>query len=317
MRGRPAKEGTPGDRILMALALAAALVTIVVLVAMTIKITNGSKLSFETFGLGFITDPTWDPTSGNGGDGTFGAGVMVYGTLVSSLFALVVALPVGIAIGFYLAELAPAAVAKVIGPLVEMLAAIPSVIVGFWGLIVFAPLLAEHIEPFLHDHFGFIPLFGEPQSSGISLFTACMILSIMILPITASISRDLFLTVPRDMKDGAEALGATHWEVFRGVDMPATSAGIASAALLALGRALGEAIAVAQVVGGAQAVHASLFLPGDTLASRIASQFPSALSDLQVSSLYYLGAILLVIGITSNMAAVWISRHFDYERKAA
>lgn len=317
MRGRLAKFGSPGDRILIGLAVAAALLTIVVLVAVTVKIVNGSKLSFDTFGLGFITDPTWDPTSGNGGDGTFGAGVMVYGTLVSSFFALAVALPVGVAIGFYLSELAPAGVAKVVGPLVEMLAAIPSVIIGFWGLIVFAPLLAEHIEPFLHDHFGFIPLFGEPQASGISLFTACMILSIMILPITASISRDLFLTVPLEMKDGAEALGATHWEVFRGVGLPAAAAGIASAALLALGRALGEAIAVAQVVGGAQAVHASLFLPGDTLASRIASQFPTALSNLQVSSLYYLGAILLVIGVASNTTAVWIARRFDYDRKAA
>ncbi|MBJ7347122.1 MAG: phosphate ABC transporter permease subunit PstC [Thermoleophilaceae bacterium] len=317
IRGRLANKSTAGDRILMGLALAAAALTIIVLVAVTYKIVTGSKLSFDTFGLGFITDSTWDPTTGNGGKGTYGAWVMIYGTLVSSFFALAVALPVGVAIGLFLADLAPAGVAKVVGPLVEMLAAIPSVIVGFWGVIVFAPVIAQHIEPFLHDHFGFIPLFGEPQASGISLFTACLILSIMILPIIASISRDLFLTVPREMKDGAEALGATNWEVVRGVSLPATAAGTASAALLALGRALGEAIAVAQVVGGASVVHSSLFLPGDTLASRIASQFPSAQSNLQLSSLYYLGAILLVIGVASNLAAAWIANRFDYEKRAA
>lgn len=302
---------------LKGLALAAALLTAVTLTALTYRILSGSKLSFDTFGLGFITDPTWDPTGGKHGEGIFGAWVMVYGTLVSAAVALAIALPVGIAIGLYLSELARPSVANVIGPLVEMLAAIPSVIVGFWGLIVFAPIVSKHIEPFLHDHFGFIPLFGEPQTTGISLFTASLILAIMILPIIASLSRDLFKTVPQEMKDGAEALGATHWEVVRGVDLPACSAGVAAAALLALGRALGEAIAVAQVVGGGQKVITSLFAPGDTLASRIASQFPSALSDLQVSSLYYLGAILLVIGLAANLASVWIARRFDYEKRAA
>lgn len=317
MRGWLSSKGSAGDNALRGLALAAAVLTVITLIALGAQIVKGSRLSFDTFGLGFITDTTWDPTNGNGGKGTFGAGVMLYGTLVSSFFALAVALPVGVAIGLYLAELARPSVARVTGPLVEMLAAVPSVVVGFWGLIVVAPFLSKHVEPFLHEHLGFIPLFGEPQASGISLFTACVLLSIMILPIVASISRDLFLTVPAEMKDGAEALGATHWEVVRGVNLPATAAGIASAALLALGRAIGEAIAVAQVVGGGQQIAASLFMPGDTLASRIASQFPSAISNLQVSSLYYLGAILLVIGVASNLAAVWIARHFDYERRAA
>jgi phosphate transport system permease protein len=317
MRGTLKTKGSRGDKILRGLALFAALLTIVTLVALAYQVIKGSTLSFQTFGLSFITDTLWNPTGGNGGKGTFGAWVMVYGTLVSSFFALLIALPVGIAIGLYLSELAAPSVARVVGPLVEMLAAVPSVVVGFWGLIVLAPVVSKHIEPFLHDHFGFIPLFGEPQTTGLSLFTACLILSIMILPIIASISRDLFLTVPREMKDGAEALGATHWEVVRGVDLPACAAGIASAALLALGRALGEAIAVAQVVGGGTAVHTSLFLPGDTLASRLATQFPGAVSNLQVSSLYYLGVLLLVIGIGANLTAVWIARRFDYERRAA
>jgi phosphate transport system permease protein len=310
-------KGSRGDVILKGLALSAALLTIVTLVALGFQVVTGAKVSFQTFGLGFITDETWNPTNGNNGSGTFGAWVMIYGTLVSSLVALAVALPIGVAIGLYLAELARKSTARVVGPMVEMLAAVPSVVMGFWGLIVLAPFVSKNVEPFLHDHFGFIPLFGEPQTTGLSLFTASLILSIMILPIIASISRDLFLTVPHEMKDGAEALGATHWEVVRGVDLPACAAGIASAALLALGRALGEAIAVAQVVGGGQKVATSLFLPGDTLASRLATQFPGAVSDLQVSSLYYLGVILLVIGVGANLTAVWIARHFDYERKAA
>ncbi len=317
MRSRFSKTGSSGDRVLRAAATFAALLALVTLAAIGYQIVTGSKLAFDTFGLGFITDPTWDPTGGEDGKGLFGAWVMVYGTIVSSGVALALALPTGVAIGLYLAELARPSVSKVVGPLVEMLAAIPSVIVGFWGLIVFAPIVSKHVEPFLHDHFGFIPLFGEPQPSGISLFTASLLLAIMILPIIASLSRDLFKTVPQEVKDGAEALGATHWEVVRGVDLPSCAAGIASAALLALGRALGEAIAVAQVVGGGQKIATSLFQPGDTLASRIASQFPSALSDLQVSSLYYLGAILLVIGVTANLGAVWIARRFDYERRAA
>lgn len=314
MRGTLSTKGSVGDKVLRGLALSAALLTIVTLVALGFQVIKGASLSFSTFGLGFITDSTWSPTAGKG---EFGAWVMIYGTLVTSLSALAIALPIGVAIGLYLAELARRSVARVVSPMVEMLAAVPSVVVGFWGLIVLAPIVSKHIEPFLHDHFGFIPLFGEPQTTGLSLFTASLILSIMILPIVASISRDLFLTVPREMKDGAEALGATHWEVVRGVDLPACAAGIASAALLALGRALGEAIAVAQVVGGGQKVASSLFLPGDTLASRLATQFPGAVSNLQISSLFYLGVILLVIGIGANLTAVWIARRFDYERKAA
>ncbi|MBJ7354580.1 MAG: phosphate ABC transporter permease subunit PstC [Thermoleophilaceae bacterium] len=314
MRGTLSTKGSVGDKILRGLTLFAALLTIVTLVALGFQVIKGASLSFSTFGLGFITDSEWNPTAGKG---EFGAWVMIYGTLVTSLSALTIALPIGVAIGLYLAELARRSVSRVVSPMVEMLAAVPSVVVGFWGLIVLAPIVSKHIEPFLHDHFGFIPLFGEPQTTGLSLFTASLILSIMILPIVASISRDLFLTVPREMKDGAEALGATHWEVVRGVDLPACAAGIASAALLALGRALGEAIAVAQVIGGGQKVATSLFLPGDTLASRLATQFPGAVSNLQISSLFYLGVILLIIGVGANLTAVWIARRFDYERKAA
>jgi phosphate transport system permease protein len=318
MRLRRSKKGSLGDKLMLGLSLAAAVLAVVTLIALGYQVVSGAKLSFDTFGLGFITDTVWDPNAGTNKSGIFGGWVPLVGTLVTASIALIFALPVGVAIGLYLSELAPPSVARVIGPLVEMLAAVPSVIVGFWGLIVLAPWVAKDLEPFLHDTLGsFIPLFGPPQTNGLSVFTACLILSLMILPIIASLSRDLFLTVPREMKDGAEALGATHWEIVRGVDLPSCAAGIAAASLLALGRALGEAIAVAQVIGGGALVPHSLFLPGDTLAARLATQFPGVVSDLHKSSLFYLGVMLLVIGVAANLGAIWISRRFDVNRSMA
>jgi len=198
-----------------------------------------------------------------------------------------------------------------------MLAAIPSVILGFWGILLLAPFVQKHVEPFLHDTLGFIPLFGAPQTTGASIFTASLILTIMIIPIIASISRDLFLAVPRDVQDGASALGATRWEVVRGIVLPTTSSGVIAASLLGLGRALGEAIAVAQVIGAGEAIKTSLFETGDTIAARIANQFPGAITEMHKASLYYLAAILLVIGLVSNLCAQWIGRRFDYRRAAA
>ncbi|MGH2907600.1 MAG: phosphate ABC transporter permease subunit PstC [Solirubrobacterales bacterium] len=317
MAQKTRKKGSTGDKVMLALSLLAAVLAILALVGIGYQVVTGSKMAFNSFGLGFITDPVWNPNAGADKEGVYGAWVPLVGTLITASFALLIALPVGVVIGLYLSELAPGPVAKVVGPLVEMLAAVPSVVVGFWGLIVLAPWSAKHLEPFLHETLGFIPLFGEPQASGSSTFTACLILSLMILPIIGSLSRDLFLTVPREMKDGAEALGATHWEIVRGVDLPSCAAGIAAASLLALGRALGEAIAVAQVIGGGNAVQTSLFLPGDTLAARLASQFPGAVSDLHVSALFYLGVLLLVIGMAANLTAIWIANRFDVERKMA
>jgi phosphate transport system permease protein len=193
-----------------------------------------------------------------------------------------------------------------------MLAAIPSVILGFWGIIVLAPFTQAHVEPFLHDQLGFIPLFGPQESTGASLFTASLILTIMVIPIIASISRDLFQAVPPELQDGAAALGATRWEVVRGIILPSTASGVLAASLLGLGRALGEAIAVSQVVGAGSEIHADLFKTGDTLASRIANQFPGALTELHKASLFYCGVILLAIGLCSNLIAQWIGRRFGY-----
>lgn len=301
-----------GDGALFGACALAAAVAVGALVFSAYEVVDHASPAISKFGLGFVVNTEWLPNFG-----VFGAGVLLYGTLVSSFFALAIGAPIAISIGLYLSLLAPKGVRGLASPLVEMLAAIPSVILGFWGIVILAPFVQKHIEPFLHDTLGFIPLFGPPQTTGACIFTASLILTIMIIPIVASISRDLFLAVPREVQDGASALGATRWEVVRGVVLPATAPGVIAASLLGLGRALGEAIAVSQVIGAGEKIHGSLFETGDTLAARIANQFPGAITGMHKASLYYCAAILLVIGLASNLGAQWIGRRFDYRRMAA
>jgi phosphate transport system permease protein len=300
-----------GDGILYGLCAFAAILAVVVLGAIAYKVIDGASPAISKFGLGFIGDTTWEPNRD-----IFGAGTVLFGTLVSSGMALLIATPLGIAIGLYLALLTSSRIRTVVGPLVEMLAAIPSVILGFWGILVLAPFVKDHVEPWLHNNLGFVPIFGPPQTTGLSVFTAGLVLSIMILPIIASISRDLFLTVPKEVQDGATALGATRWEVIRGVVLPSAAPGVAAATFLGLGRALGEAIAVSQVIGAGSQIHSSLFQTGDTLAARIALQFSGAFSKLHFGALFYLALILLVIGVVCNLIAQWIGRRFDYASTA-
>jgi phosphate transport system permease protein len=291
--------------------MAAALACLLLVSAIVWKILELAGVSFDRFGLGFITGRSWDPVKH-----VFGALPFIYGTAVSSLVALLIATPLAIAIGLYLSELAPRGVRGVVGSLVELLAAIPSVVLGLWGILVLGPFLAHHVEPWLHRTLGFIPLFGDPQQTGQGLFTAAVILTIMIVPIVASISRELFLGVPTELEEGALALGATRWEMVRGVILPATRSGIAAALILGLGRAVGEAIAVTQVIGGGTRIGWSLFPPADTLASKIASSYQGAPSALEASSLLYLAAILLVLGLIANLIAQIIVRRFDPLRGA-
>jgi phosphate transport system permease protein len=300
-----------GDRVLLGLSLAASLLACLVIADVAYQLIDGARMSIGRFGLGFLTDTGWRPNFQQ-----YGALSLLYGTAVSSLMGLLIAMPVAVAIAIYLAMLAPRGVRDVIGALVEMLAAIPSVILGFWGILVLAPFLNRHVEPFLHKKVGFIPLFGEVPATGLSVFTAGLILAVMIIPIVTAVSRDLFLTVPRDLQDGAAALGATRWEVIRGVVLPSTASGIASAACLGLGRALGEAIAVTQVIGAGNEIRTSLFETGDTIASRIAGQFSNALDKLNTSSLFYLALLLLGISLATNLGAQWIARRFDVRRIA-
>jgi phosphate transport system permease protein len=301
-----------GDGLLRGLCLLASLLTCVVIVAIAWQVLHGARAAISREGLGFLVHSAWKPNFN-----VFGATTMLYGTAVSSLMALLLATPIGIAVGLYLSLLAPRGVRGVVGPLVEMLAAIPSVILGFWGIIVLGPFVRAHVEPWLHGTLGFLPIFGPPATNGASLFTAGLILTIMVVPIIASVSRDLFGTVPRELQDGAAALGATRWEVVRGVVLPSTASGVAAAACLGLGRALGEAIAVTQVIGAASSVHTSLFGTGETLASRIANQFQSPVSALHTSAMFYLAVLLLAIGLVANLLAQWIGRRFDVRRAIA
>lgn len=290
---------------LRGLCLGAACLAVLAILAIAHQVISGASPAISKFGLGFIGHTTWNPVTG-----VFGAGVALYGTAVTSAMALVLATPLAISIGLYLALMAPGPVRAVVGPLVEMLAAIPSVIMGFWGIIILAPWL-QGVDPHLHQGLGFLPIFGTATTTGTGLFTAGIILTIMILPIIASISRDLFLTVPRELQDGAAALGATRWEIIRGVVLPSTASGVASAAILGLGRALGEAIAVTEVLGAGNAIHASLLQNGDTLASKIASQFTANVSPLEIPAVFYLATILLVLAVLSNLSAHAIARRFD------
>jgi phosphate transport system permease protein len=301
-----------GDGLLRGLCTLAALLAVLVLAALAYEVFNGAGPAFSRFGLGFLVHTTWAPNFSK-----FGAGVLLFGTAVSSAVAILFAIPLGVAIALYLAMVAPGRVRSIVGPMVEMLAAIPSVILGFWGILVLAPVLPKHLEPILHSVLGFLPIFGSAQTTGASLFTAGLILTIMVLPIVASISRDLFLTVPQEMKDGAIALGSTRWEVVRGVVLPSTASGVMAASFLGLGRALGEAIAVAQVIGGGNRIFASLFTPSDTLASKIAIEASGTVNKLQTSALFYCGAILLVIGLIVNLAAQVITRRFEVHSAAA
>jgi phosphate transport system permease protein len=302
--------GRTGDRVLYALCAFAVLLVGLTLFGVIFQLISNANPSISKFGLHFLTNTTWKP---NKPFETFGAGAMIYGTVVSSLFALALATPLGVAIGLYLSMMARPGVRTVVGPLVEMLAAVPSVIMGFWGLYVLAPFMAKHIEPALHSTLGFIPLFGPAQTTGAGLFTAGVVLALMILPIIASLSRDLFLTVPAELTDGAAALGATRWEVIRGIVLPTTASGVAAATVLGLGRALGEAIAVTLVVGNLIKIQGSLFKPGATIASTIAGEFQYPESRLHVPSLFYLALVLVVMGLLASIAARMIAGRFDVQ----
>jgi phosphate transport system permease protein len=300
-----------GDTLFRGLALAASAGSVFLLGWIAYKILDLAWPSIQHFGLSFIWTEAWDPVTEQ-----FGALTFIYGTALTSLIALVIAVPISIGIALFLTEIAPKKLAAPIATMVELLAAIPSVVLGLWGILVFGPWIAEHLEPFLQDHFGFLPIFsGSPSQAGI--LPAALVLTIMIVPITSAICRELFLRVPRDLTDGALALGSTRWESIRGVTLTYAAPGISAAVLLGLGRAFGEAIAVTQVIGGGNSINVSWFAPGDTLASRIASQYQGATSQLQAGSILYLAAILMAISLVTNVAAQLIVRRFEKARRAA
>jgi phosphate transport system permease protein len=300
-----------GDGLLHGLTGAAALTALVVVGLLVYELVKQAWPAITEFGLGFVTSRAWDPVKLN-----FGALDFIYGTAFTSFLAVLLAAPLAIAIALFLSELAPRGVRGVIGTFVELLAAIPSVVIGLWGIFVLGPFLQDHVDPFLHATLGFLPFFkGTPHLTG--YLPAVIVLTIMILPITASVARELFLAVPKDVEEAALALGATRWEMIRGVVLPHTRGGLVAAVMLGLGRAVGEAIAVLQVIGDTLGIHVSLFANGDTIASRIAAQYQAAATNIHIASLVYLALILLVFSLVTNIAAQVIVRRFEFQRIGA
>jgi phosphate transport system permease protein len=253
----------------------------------------GSMPAIHEFGLGFLTSSDWDPVNDR-----FGALIPIIGTLVTSGIALLIAIPVSFGIAVFLTELSPRILRRPLGIAIELLAGIPSIIYGMWGLFVFAPLFADHIEPWLNKHVGTMPFIGPFFSGppmGIGLLTAGIILAIMVIPFIASVMRDVFDVVPAMLKESAYAVGATTWEVMWGVVLPYTKVGVAGGIMLGLGRALGETMAVTFVIGNAHELSKSLLKAGNSISSALANEFTEAVGDLYTSSLIELGLILFFI----------------------
>jgi phosphate transport system permease protein len=285
-----------GDPLLRGLSGLAAAVALAAIAGIVYEVVHLAGPAISEFGLGFVTTNDWNPVSKR-----FGAAPFLYGTAVTSFIAIVLATPLSIAISIYLTELAPRRVRRPVATLVDMLAAIPTVILGLWGILVLGPFMRDTIEPALKSVLGFLPIFGgDPSAFG--YLTAALILTIMATPIITSVTREVFETVPGDLKEASYALGATRWEMVRQVVLPYSRSGIVGATILGLGRAIGEAIAVAQVIGGASLINASLFHTGGTMAAQIASQFQNS-AGLQKASLAYLGLILLVFAVVVNVIA--------------
>src|SRR6476619_661163 len=299
-----------GDVVLTGLTGLAALIALVLIAAIVWRVAAGAWPAIKVFHLDFLWNNTWNPVTS-----TFGARDLIIGTLVTSFGAILLAAPLSIAIGLFLSELAPPSVRGPVGTLIEMLAAVPSVVVGLWGIYVLAPFDAQHVQPFLSSFLGWIPIFANGQEKIEStVFSAIIVLTIMIIPITSSICRELFLSVPAELEEGAIGLGATRWEMVRTVVVPAVRGGIVAAIILGLGRALGEAIAVTQVIGNFIPLKTSIVQPGDTLASRVAGQYQGAVTNRQISALIYLAAILLVITFIANVGAQRIVKRFEFQK---
>jgi phosphate transport system permease protein len=299
-----------GDILFKGVAVASALAATVLLGLIAWKIFDLAWPAMRHFGLSFVWTDAWDPVTKE-----FGALAFVYGTVVTSLIALVLATPLSIAIALFLTEIAPRRLAAPIATVVELLAAIPSVVLGLWGILVFGPWVRDHLEPWLQSVLGWAPVFsGTPNQAGI--LPAALVLTIMIVPITSAICRELFLRVPRELTDGALALGSTRWEAIRGVTFTYAAPGIAAAVLLGLGRAFGEAIAVNQTIGNQNAIPTSWFEPGNSLGSKIAAEYAGATSVEQASSILYLAAILMVISLAANVAAQLVVVRFERARRA-
>jgi phosphate transport system permease protein len=281
------------DAVFRALTRSAAIAVLVLLGGVMLALLVGAMLALETFGFNFVVSEAWNPVTDQ-----FGGIAPIYGTIVTSIIAMVIAVPIGLMIALFLTELCPPLLRRPIGVTIELLAGIPSIIYGIWGLFVFAPFLQQYVQPPLIAAFGGVPilsaLFAGPPY-GIGVLTAGLILAIMVLPFISSISRDVFDAVPPMLKEAAYGVGCTTWEVFRYVVVPYARVGVIGGVMLALGRALGETMAVTFVIGNAHRISASILAPGTTISATIANEFTEAVGDLYTSALIALGLILFVI----------------------
>ncbi|HVY79996.1 MAG TPA: phosphate ABC transporter permease subunit PstC [Steroidobacteraceae bacterium] len=281
------------ERIFRAATCVAAVLVLLLLGGVVVALVKGSWPALSHFKLEFLTREIWNPVTEQ-----FGALAAIYGTLVTSAIAMLLAVPVSFGVAIFLTELAPAWLRRPIGTAIELLAAVPSIIFGIWGLFVLSPLLQQHVQPWLIDHIGPLPLFGklfQGPPFGIGILTAGLVLAIMVLPFICAVMRDVFATVPDVLRESAYGLGATTWEVIWNIVVPHSRAGVLGGVMLGLGRALGETMAVTFVIGNAHRMHASLLAPGTTISASIANEFTEAVGDLYTSSLVALGVLLFVI----------------------
>ena len=286
-----------GDSLFRLLLRSAALILLVIVAAMVVIMARAATPAIKAFGWRFLVTSTWDPVAEH-----FGALPLIYGTLVSSALALLLAVPLGIGTAVYLAELAPLWIRPPIAFLIELLAAVPSVIYGLWGIFALVPWLRQHVQPAMEATLGFLPLFQGP-AYGVGMMTAGLILAVMIVPFIIAVSREVLLAVPNSQREAALALGATRWETTRMAVLRYGRSGLIGAVLLGLGRALGETMAVTMVIGNRPEISISLFAPGYTMASMIANEFTEATSDLYLSALVEVALLLFVVTVAVNALA--------------
>jgi phosphate transport system permease protein len=300
--GAMLRGGTLVDRVYDSVITFFAMCVPVLLLLLFFEVAKAGWPAFSQFGFGFLFSSDWDPVNSK-----FGALPAIYGTIVSSILALLIATPLAIGVAIYIAEFAPPWLRRPVGFLVDLLAAIPSVVYGLWGIFVLVPVMRQYVMPFLRDtlHLGATPLFSGP-AYGPSMLTAGVVLAIMVLPYISSVSREVLLAVPRSQREAALALGATRWEAITGAVLPFAKSGIIGGIILGLGRALGETMAVTMVIGNRHELATSLFAPGYTIASLIANEFAEASGDLHLSALMAVGFVLLMITFVVNGIARWL-----------
>lgn len=296
------RASSKGDRVFQATITAFAISIPALLVLIAVSILLAAWPALSTAGFSFVTGSRWDVNAGE-----FGAAPAIYGTIVSSILALILATPLALGVSIFLSEIAPKWVRQPVGFLVDLLAAIPSVVYGLWGIFVLIPILRDPVAPFLTETLGLgkTPLFSGPNY-GYSMFAAGVILAIMILPFIAAVTREVLMAVPRSQREAALALGATRWEMIRDAVLPYAKSGIIGGVILGLGRALGETMAVTMLIGNRPEISASLFAPGYTMASLIANEFTEATSDAHLSALMAVGAVLFGVTLVVNAIARWL-----------